>query len=711
MNQKNTNNLSNIITFFNMLSLVILFLFKSQNIFNFLGEAIILIGGIIYLKSEQKKRKEIILLLGLITLPFNFISGVFFLLLFTTMLNFQESKLRGSPVKPEIKRIDLLLKLGVFMVVLAGLMFSLSSWKVVPDIFQVLILLLIAITFLVLSSFSEKNLKIMNTTKLYFICSLGFILLSYLTISNLQILGPQFVFGKEIFNGLLFVLLSSILQIYAIKFNKENLKIGSVLFLFIGILYFVNYLAVPVGIIYMFINLFIIVLNLKDKKNNLFLKILSYLMIIATIGKFEVMNVYLNLGNMCLLVLNLLVMLKDKKTYNLNAILINLVIVSSSLFFNNKENIIIAVIILSSLHILLLLTKFIKNNKNFYKPFLISNLFIMIVLFIIGVDTARMIIAISLIVSHIVYLLTFYKEDKIKLNIRFEPVYIALCLIGSYYFLTKHGIFSNVEFLTISYLVFALFNIQTKNNKFPYFLLFIATFLLTFERLFVENNILCAAIFIIYSIFLYIFSTKSKDKLLNSLKNEFFIFIFIAIYFLFNIFPILNIDITLNNLLTLILFGLLSIINKQSRLAPLSIFIPFYTLLGNLTIDHEILMLLEIISLVSFVIIMCCKVIKKDKTKNLFSSISLFIILTLYLLGNSLLVSLFISMICLIMIAYSFINPKVKYIFYTGILVTVFNLFYQLRNIWSMIPFWLYVLIIGLAIIILITLKQSKHKE
>ncbi|MEG0909887.1 MAG: hypothetical protein RSH78_05970, partial [Bacilli bacterium] len=78
---------------------------------------------------------------------------------------------------------------------------------------------------------------------------------------------------------------------------------------------------------------------------------------------------------------------------------------------------------------------------------------------------------------------------------------------------------------------------------------------------------------------------------------------------------------------------------------------------------------------------------------------------------NSLLVSLFISMICLIMIAYSFINPKVKYIFYTGILVTVFNLFYQLRNIWSMIPFWLYVLIIGLAIIILITLKQSKHKE
>ncbi|MEG2610130.1 MAG: hypothetical protein RSA91_05605, partial [Bacilli bacterium] len=332
MNQKNTNNLSNIITFFNMLSLVILFLFKSQNIFNFLGEAIILIGGIIYLKSEQKKRKEIILLLGLITLPFNFISGVFFLLLFTTMLNFQESKLRGSPVKPEIKRIDLLLKLGVFMVVLAGLMFSLSSWKVVPDIVQVLILLLIAITFLVLSSFSEKNLKIMNTTKLYFICSLGFILLSYLTISNLQILGPQFVFGKEIFNGLLFVLLSSILQIYAIKFNKENLKIGSVLFLFIGILYFVNYLAVPVGIIYMFINLFIIVLNLKDKKNNLFLKILSYLMIIATIGKFEVMNVYLNLGNMCLLVLNLLVMLKDKKAYNLNAILINLVIVSSSLY-------------------------------------------------------------------------------------------------------------------------------------------------------------------------------------------------------------------------------------------------------------------------------------------------------------------------------------------------------------------------------------------
>jgi hypothetical protein len=73
---------------------------------------------------------------------------------------------RGSPqIDPEQKKLDLLLKLGVGMVIISGLIFSTSTWNYISDVLKMIILMLIGFAFVGLSLFSEKKIKIEKTTK------------------------------------------------------------------------------------------------------------------------------------------------------------------------------------------------------------------------------------------------------------------------------------------------------------------------------------------------------------------------------------------------------------------------------------------------------------------------------------------------------------------------------------------------------------------
>ena len=56
-------------------------------------------------------------------------------------------------------------------------------------------------------------------------------------------------------------------------------------------------------------------------------------------------------------------------------------------------------------------------------------------------------------------------------------------------------------------------------------------------------------------------------------------------------------------------------------------------------------------------------------------------------------------------------NDKYKFHFYVGVVFTILNIIYQLRDIWSVIPFWLYLLIGGLVLIFVATQKQMKKIE
>ena len=68
-------------------------------------------------------------------------------------------------ISSETKRIDILLKIGLAMILISGILFATSSWETIPDIVKVLGILLIGGIFLGLSKFSEEKLNIKKTTK------------------------------------------------------------------------------------------------------------------------------------------------------------------------------------------------------------------------------------------------------------------------------------------------------------------------------------------------------------------------------------------------------------------------------------------------------------------------------------------------------------------------------------------------------------------
>ena len=153
------------------------------------------------------------ILIGVLLL---FVMPISSILLFIAAYHMDESKCnitRGSPqIDPEQKKLDLLLKLGVGMVIVSGLIFSTSTWNYISDVLKMIILMLIGFAFIGLSLFSEKKIKIEKTTKMYWLVGISFIFFSYFSIGYFGILGNQFTFegtDRNLFIGTLLIVSSS----------------------------------------------------------------------------------------------------------------------------------------------------------------------------------------------------------------------------------------------------------------------------------------------------------------------------------------------------------------------------------------------------------------------------------------------------------------------------------------------------------------------
>ena len=102
--------------------------------------------------------------------------------------------------------------------------------------------------------------------------------------------------------------------------------------------------------------------------------------------------------------------------------------------------------------------------------------------------------------------------------------------------------------------------------------------------------------------------------------------------------------------------------------------------------------------------------ITNQKNKETLAIIGI-IIAVLYVIGySSYIVGLYIGILGLIIILIGFYKKEYKYLFTTGIVITVINIIIQLREVWGIITFWLYLLVGGLSIITFVTYKQINKK-
>jgi hypothetical protein len=78
---------------------------------------------------------------------------------------------------------------------------------------------------------------------------------------------------------------------------------------------------------------------------------------------------------------------------------------------------------------------------------------------------------------------------------------------------------------------------------------------------------------------------------------------------------------------------------------------------------------------------------------------------------NNYIVGIYIGLLGLITIMIGFSNNEYKSFFKGGVIMTILNILYQLREVWGQIPFSFYLLIGGLGIIGFVTYKEIKNKK
>lgn len=85
------------------------------------------------------------------------------------------------------------LLIGVVFVVLAGLIFATTAWKILPDAFKAIMVLAFSALFFTASYIAVKKLKIERTSRAFYILGSIFLFLSVLAVGYFKLLGPGFV--------------------------------------------------------------------------------------------------------------------------------------------------------------------------------------------------------------------------------------------------------------------------------------------------------------------------------------------------------------------------------------------------------------------------------------------------------------------------------------------------------------------------------------
>ena len=285
---------------------------------NIFSIGLLVLGFILYSLSYQDdvlENRTFLIVTAIASLLFNVIAGVFTFMSLNELdkeRTYKETKDSGGEkeeIDPESKKIDLLLKLGVGMVFVSGILFATTSWAVITDMIKLVTLLLLGTAFLGLSAFTEKKLNIKRTSIMYWFLSMSFYFAIIVGIGYFGLLGEPLSYHgayKEIMYGITIFFLAIITAISYLKYNHDSLLYTTYLFVFTGIYYMLLGLQLPEEVIYLIfvsISLVINIITNRESSINRFNTILSYYFAFKMVtlfgSEYKTIVTILTLLNMC----------------------------------------------------------------------------------------------------------------------------------------------------------------------------------------------------------------------------------------------------------------------------------------------------------------------------------------------------------------------------------------------------------------------------
>jgi hypothetical protein len=181
------------------------------------------------------------------------------------------------------------------------------------------------------------------------------------------------------------------------------------------------------------------------------------------------------------------------------------------------------------------------------------------------------------------------------------------------------------------------------------------------------------------------------------------------------LFVSLHINIIYSSLLTILLYiALLLIFRKRRSLeitTDLLITLPVYQTFLD-TASYEMTSIIENILQLYILYLIIKFFFKNTNAKGIISLIGIVLIISQIIFESGEYIGIYVGIVGVIIIILGYVNNSYKYLFHTGFIITIVNILCQLNNIWGSIPFWLYLLLIGLGLIGFVTYNElKKNKE
>ena len=691
----------------------------------------VLIIGIICLSVSFLKgldlidNKRLLIISGIINIPFLFISSIL-IFIFCSNLSEYERKVNGINAPPieeneESKKIDLLLKLGVGMVLISGILFATTSWKIIPDMLKICLLIILSIIFLGLSVFTELKLKLYKTSYIYWILGLAFLVLTIVGLQYFGIYGSFLTYGGNgsyISYFITYLLIGIFTYITYLKYNKSYLLQISFISVLISIYNILSFLTLDIITIITLISMLIFFMNIITKEDSVlnFISKLSSYIIIAYIIKFN--NSEIN--EMSLLIcsiiniINMTYLVKKYEKLEYVNLIIIFILINIGLNITNLPEIIKYICL--TLYIILIEVDFFttdEKSKNIsYIVYLVLSLSCYINVF--NEPFQAIVIPLVVVLLNMLSKNNVLSISKLPFENLVNPPLIfmgVLSLIG----IIKEITSANITVLTMFIIISAIYTILSiiTNNKKTYSSYSYILIMLSIITNIIDESLLSAIILIFINSILLATSANYEEKYLK---------LPIYITFLTSIFvPMSCQGLLIDNpyLTTLLFIWILVIIIITSQERTIKITSYFYIIFPILKLIYLKDLSTEVSTISTSILILYITYLiqeflcKENSSKVLTIIIGVLVSLTIpgIFFLNKLTILIYVGLISLSLIIIGYKNNDFNKLFIFGIILTIINILVQLRDIWSSIPAWLYLLIVGLGIIIVATYLQTKSKK
>jgi hypothetical protein len=649
----------------------------------------------------------------------------------------EENEKETKQIDPEAKKIDTMLKVGVLMVGISGLIFATTSWEVISDLMKVVALIIMAALFYGLSKFSELKLKLDKTTITYWILSMIFIIFAFLCAGYFKIFGEYFSLngsGNGLFRTVLWLLVAvlSFLSYYS-KFKYDSFLYGTYSGLSAALATYLHFIEMGTQeILVIFISLMTLI-SLIRKDNKIFQCLNKFSIILSIVLWFLITPIVIIKDNGIIsLVLRIITLIsvyhitfiKKEKGVEIIAPFILLLILYKPLEnIWNISSLTVQAFIYAVLYFILLVTKSFSKNRRFEEIFTCLVNFSLLVLFFIiyqrGEHLNGIFIALSALVNNVMYELTRQKDDGYSLEHYLQPYKILMIsyAIINYIFIDLSVMWN----LIIECFVMLLLYFITKESKlkYTYFIVYFVLAVLTVmssaeivdEIASNSSGLIQAFLLLIISLVPFCISKMEDNQYNNFEVPSFILLLYSLMLFVFNNNVFTISEMAKSIILLVIYFALAFAYRKRKILyaiSALATIIPYNFFLENITTSYEISAIIT--SAFYFLLVpIVSRVIEdaheRDKVEAI---INIFIMLPVIFI-DGLWIALYVGAVSLIMIIFGFAKKEYGLIFKTGVAFIIINIIFQLRELWLEIPFWLYLLVGGMVLIGVVMHKGIKN--